>query len=95
MMNNKMSNVSSSDLIDSKLEEHQLCGSKHCPRCGHKFDQGKPVRTIKYSSFLSDTIAIAVTLQIFFFSDRIALQTFKTIYGDIFILILCCVYPFS
>ncbi|KAK2439336.1 hypothetical protein P8452_34833 [Trifolium repens] len=42
MMNNKMSNVSSSDLIDSKLEEHQLCGSKHCPRCGHKFDQGKP-----------------------------------------------------
>ena len=43
-----MSNVSSSDLIDSKLEEHQLCGSKHCPRCGHKFDQGKPVRIIKY-----------------------------------------------
>lgn len=42
MMNNKMSSVSSSDLIDSKLEEHQLCGSKHCPRCGHKFDQGKP-----------------------------------------------------
>nr|QSD99892.1 NAC family transcription factor [Melilotus albus] len=41
-MMNKMSNVSSSDLIDSKLEEHQLCGSKHCPRCGHKFDQGKP-----------------------------------------------------
>jgi hypothetical protein len=67
MMNNKMSNVSSSDLIDSKLEEHQLCGSKHWPRCGHKFDQGKPVRTIKYSSFLTDTIAIAVTLQTFFF----------------------------
>ncbi|KAI4347040.1 hypothetical protein L6164_007889 [Bauhinia variegata] len=41
---NKMSNlssVSSSDLIDAKLEEHQLCGSKQCPGCGHKFE-GKP-----------------------------------------------------
>ncbi|CAL5215068.1 unnamed protein product [Lathyrus oleraceus] len=37
-----MNKMTSSDLIDSKLEEHQLCGSKHCPRCGHKFDQGKP-----------------------------------------------------
>ncbi|KAF7813893.1 NAC domain-containing protein 73 isoform X1 [Senna tora] len=28
----------SSDLIiDSKLEQHQLCASKHCPGCGHKF----------------------------------------------------------
>ncbi|KAK1418578.1 hypothetical protein QVD17_27723 [Tagetes erecta] len=34
-------NMSSSDLIDAKLEEHQLCGSKHCPGCGHKL-QGKP-----------------------------------------------------
>lgn len=33
---------SSSDLIDAKLEEHQLCGSKHCPGCGHKL-QAKPV----------------------------------------------------
>ncbi|KAJ1438010.1 NAC domain [Sesbania bispinosa] len=33
--------VRSSDLIDSKLEEHQLCGSKQCPSCGHKFE-GKP-----------------------------------------------------
>ncbi|PIN18270.1 hypothetical protein CDL12_09062 [Handroanthus impetiginosus] len=33
--------VSSSDLIDAKLEEHQLCGSKHCPGCGHKLE-GKP-----------------------------------------------------
>ncbi|KAK7319929.1 hypothetical protein RJT34_04658 [Clitoria ternatea] len=30
-----------SDLIDAKLEEHQLCGSKQCPGCGHKF-QAKP-----------------------------------------------------
>ncbi|XP_028770196.1 NAC domain-containing protein 75-like isoform X2 [Neltuma alba] len=30
-----------SDLIDAKLEEHQLCGSKQCPACGHKF-QSKP-----------------------------------------------------
>ncbi|XP_019423032.1 PREDICTED: NAC domain-containing protein 73-like [Lupinus angustifolius] len=40
---NKISNlscVSSSNLIDAKLEEHQLCGSKQCPGCGHKF-QGK------------------------------------------------------
>ncbi|KAG5135599.1 hypothetical protein JHK82_020330 [Glycine max] len=41
---NKISNLScvrSSDLIDAKLEEHQLCGSKQCPGCGHKFE-GKP-----------------------------------------------------
>lgn len=36
------SNIGSShDLIDAKLEEHQLCGSKHCPSCGHKLE-GKP-----------------------------------------------------
>ncbi|KAK1413878.1 hypothetical protein QVD17_29614 [Tagetes erecta] len=34
-------NISSSDLIDAKLEEHQLCGSKHCPGCGHRLE-GKP-----------------------------------------------------
>ncbi|KAL6585867.1 hypothetical protein OROMI_002511 [Orobanche minor] len=40
-MNNKSSqlgSVSSSDLIDAKLEEHQLCGSKQCPGCGHKLE---------------------------------------------------------
>ncbi|CAL9117857.1 unnamed protein product [Musa textilis] len=31
--------VSSSSLIDAKLEEHRVCGSKQCPGCGHKFDQ--------------------------------------------------------
>ncbi|XP_044463360.1 NAC domain-containing protein 75 isoform X2 [Mangifera indica] len=35
---NLSSNISSSDLIDAKLEEHQLCGSKHCPGCGHKLE---------------------------------------------------------
>ncbi|XP_076911498.1 NAC domain-containing protein 75-like [Bidens hawaiensis] len=34
-------NISSSNLIDAKLEEHQLCGSKHCPGCGHRLE-GKP-----------------------------------------------------
>ncbi|KAL9151505.1 hypothetical protein ABFS82_11G055900 [Erythranthe guttata] len=38
---NQLGSVSSSDLIDAKLEEHQLCGSKHCPGCGHKLE-GKP-----------------------------------------------------
>ncbi|KAB1209253.1 NAC domain-containing protein 8 [Morella rubra] len=33
--------ISSSDLIDAKLEEHQMCGSKQCPGCGHKLE-GKP-----------------------------------------------------
>ncbi|XP_038696780.1 NAC domain-containing protein 75-like [Tripterygium wilfordii] len=34
--------ISSSDLIDAKLEEHQIiCGSNHCPGCGHKLE-GKP-----------------------------------------------------
>ncbi|KVH93858.1 No apical meristem (NAM) protein [Cynara cardunculus var. scolymus] len=37
----RMNNISSSDLIDAKLEEHQLCGSKHCPGCGHRLE-GKP-----------------------------------------------------
>ncbi|KAG5547339.1 hypothetical protein RHGRI_013124 [Rhododendron griersonianum] len=37
----QLGSISSSDLIDAKLEEHQLCGSKHCPSCGHKLD-GKP-----------------------------------------------------
>ncbi|KAL5728962.1 hypothetical protein ACHQM5_001980 [Ranunculus cassubicifolius] len=35
-------NQSSSDLIDAKLEEHQLRGFKQCPSCGHKLEQ-KPV----------------------------------------------------
>ncbi|KAH9618329.1 hypothetical protein KSS87_001828 [Heliosperma pusillum] len=35
-------NSSTSDLIDMKLEEHQLCGSKHCPGCGHKLEGSKP-----------------------------------------------------
>ncbi|KAL3625406.1 hypothetical protein CASFOL_030860 [Castilleja foliolosa] len=34
----QLGSVSSSDLIDAKLEEHQLCGSKHCPGCGHKLE---------------------------------------------------------
>ncbi|XP_041009589.1 NAC domain-containing protein 75-like isoform X2 [Juglans microcarpa x Juglans regia] len=33
--------ISSSDLIDAKLEEHQMCGSKQCPGCGHRLE-GKP-----------------------------------------------------
>ncbi|KAM7515501.1 hypothetical protein LguiA_005084 [Lonicera macranthoides] len=41
MSKNQFGSISSSDLIDAKLEEHQLCGSKHCPSCGHKLE-GKP-----------------------------------------------------
>jgi hypothetical protein len=89
-----MSNVSSSDLIDSKLEEHQLCGSKHCPRCGHKFDQGKPVRTIKFSPLLSDTIAIAITLQTFFLTE-LRCKTLKLYMVTYSILIKWCVNSFS
>ncbi|XAR67075.1 hypothetical protein NMG60_11013504 [Bertholletia excelsa] len=38
----QLGSISSSDLIDAKLEEHQLSGSsKHCPGCGHKLE-GKP-----------------------------------------------------
>ncbi|WOK96979.1 NAC domain-containing protein [Canna indica] len=29
----------SSNLIDSKLEEHRMCGSRQCPSCGHKLDR--------------------------------------------------------
>ncbi|XP_047946088.1 NAC domain-containing protein 75 isoform X1 [Salvia hispanica] len=36
--NSQLGSVSSSDLIDAKLEEHQLCGSKQCPGCGHKLE---------------------------------------------------------
>ncbi|KAL2555225.1 NAC domain containing protein 75 [Forsythia ovata] len=41
MNKTQLGSISSSDLIDSKLEEHQLCGSKQCPGCGHKLE-GKP-----------------------------------------------------
>ncbi|XP_042484855.1 NAC domain-containing protein 75-like isoform X3 [Macadamia integrifolia] len=37
----QIGSISSSDLIDAKLEEHQMCGSRQCPGCGHKFE-GKP-----------------------------------------------------
>uniref|UniRef100_A0A175YKP9 NAC domain-containing protein n=1 Tax=Daucus carota subsp. sativus TaxID=79200 RepID=A0A175YKP9_DAUCS len=40
-MNKSSSSISSSDLIDAKLEEHQLYGSKHCPGCGHKLEGKK------------------------------------------------------
>ncbi|XP_052198599.1 NAC domain-containing protein 75-like isoform X2 [Diospyros lotus] len=38
----QLGSISSSDLIDAKLEEHQLCGSKHCPGCGHRLEAAKP-----------------------------------------------------
>ncbi|KAA8523199.1 hypothetical protein F0562_009622 [Nyssa sinensis] len=41
MNKSPLASISSSDLIDAKLEEHQLCGSKQCPGCGHKLE-GKP-----------------------------------------------------
>ncbi|KAL4651829.1 hypothetical protein ACB092_01G189500 [Castanea dentata] len=41
MNKSSLGSISSSDLIDAKLEEHQMCGSKHCPGCGHKLE-GKP-----------------------------------------------------
>ncbi|XP_050937276.1 NAC domain-containing protein 75-like isoform X2 [Cucumis melo] len=31
----------SDSLLDAKLEQHQMCGSKHCPGCGHKLE-GRP-----------------------------------------------------
>ncbi|KAL6627281.1 hypothetical protein ACP70R_031007 [Stipagrostis hirtigluma subsp. patula] len=30
--------ISSSELIDAKLEEHRISTAKHCPGCGHKLD---------------------------------------------------------
>ncbi|KAL5986410.1 hypothetical protein ACLOJK_014743 [Asimina triloba] len=40
MSKNKIgSMISSSDLIDAKLEEHRMCGSKQCPGCGHKLER--------------------------------------------------------
>jgi hypothetical protein len=54
-----MASISSSDLIDAKLEEHQLCGSKQCPGCGHKLE-GKPV--IDMDNFLINILS--------FFSNR-------------------------
>lgn len=47
MNKGNLGSISSSDLIDAKLEEHQMCGSKHCPGCGHKLD-GKPVMKYIY-----------------------------------------------
>ncbi|KAJ0964682.1 hypothetical protein J5N97_025820 [Dioscorea zingiberensis] len=36
---NRVSSVSTADLIDAKLEEHQICGAMQCPSCGHKLDR--------------------------------------------------------
>ncbi|KAJ8435976.1 hypothetical protein Cgig2_004233 [Carnegiea gigantea] len=33
---------SATDLIDAKLEEHQLGGAKQCPGCGHRLEGSKP-----------------------------------------------------
>ncbi|WZY68648.1 hypothetical protein YC2023_000888 [Brassica napus] len=38
---NPAGSVTGSDIIDAKIEEHQLCGSNKCPSCGHKLE-GKP-----------------------------------------------------
>ncbi|XVF88660.1 hypothetical protein PTKIN_Ptkin19aG0068300 [Pterospermum kingtungense] len=38
MNKSNLGSVTSSDLIDAKLEEHQLGGSKQCPGCGHKLE---------------------------------------------------------
>ncbi|XP_023536845.1 NAC domain-containing protein 75-like isoform X1 [Cucurbita pepo subsp. pepo] len=37
-MKSSLGSITSSDLIDAKLEEHQKCGSKQCPGCGHKLE---------------------------------------------------------
>ncbi|KAG6599493.1 NAC domain-containing protein 75, partial [Cucurbita argyrosperma subsp. sororia] len=37
-MKSNLGSITSSDLIDAKLEEHQKCGSKQCPGCGHKLE---------------------------------------------------------
>lgn len=47
MNKNNLGSISNTDLIDAKLEEHQLCGSKQCPGCGHKLE-AKPVRMNQY-----------------------------------------------
>lgn len=57
------SNSSASDLIiDAKLEEHQLSGSKHCPGCGHKLQRSKPVCNSKL--FFSNLIILGLLLWI-------------------------------
>ncbi|XP_023547252.1 NAC domain-containing protein 75-like [Cucurbita pepo subsp. pepo] len=38
-MKSNLGSITSSDLIDAKLEEHQKCGSKQCPGCGHKLER--------------------------------------------------------
>ena len=54
----QLSSISSaSDLIDAKLEEHQLCGSKQCPGCGHKLEGSKPVSNTFLRIFYWDKIA--------------------------------------
>ncbi|KMZ73811.1 putative NAC domain-containing protein 21/22 [Zostera marina] len=46
MSRNQIDSVSSSDLIDAKLEEHQMYGStRRCPSCGTKLEYSAPPRT--------------------------------------------------
>ncbi|XP_023005381.1 NAC transcription factor NAM-A1-like isoform X5 [Cucurbita maxima] len=45
MRNSKIGSIvggGSDSLLDAKLEQHQMCGSKHCPGCGHKLEGGRP-----------------------------------------------------
>ncbi|KAF8388888.1 hypothetical protein HHK36_025569 [Tetracentron sinense] len=39
MNKSHIGSMSSSDLTGANLEEHQMCGSKQCPSCGHKFER--------------------------------------------------------
>ncbi|XP_043718711.1 NAC domain-containing protein 75-like isoform X3 [Telopea speciosissima] len=39
MNKSQIGSITSSDLIDAKLEEHQMCGSKQCPGCGQKLER--------------------------------------------------------
>ncbi|XP_042514145.1 NAC domain-containing protein 75-like isoform X7 [Macadamia integrifolia] len=39
MNKSQIGSITSSDLIDAKLEEHQMCVSMQCPRCGHKLER--------------------------------------------------------
>ena len=75
-------NINSSDLIDAKLEEHQMCGSKQCPGGRHKLETKPMGITSSYSSLqLQDSHrknkeTIHPTLLVFFWTKTIFETTF-------------------
>ncbi|CAA6666071.1 unnamed protein product [Spirodela intermedia] len=53
----QIGSISSCDLLDAKIGQHQRCGTKHCPGCGHKLER-KPAGFVDYLCRLKDWVGL-------------------------------------